>query len=209
MTTNPFELALPGPAAAGDVFTWGIITSIDPVRVQLNGDTAPLPFSPSLLCRVRVGSKVWVQVHHRETIVLGTRDHRKLARSLCNNGNATIPSGTITPITSGYVSGKGDLGNTPGGITYSAGTLTIPHAAVYQISAQLMYSNSDIDVETQIRINGVTLAASWGRRTATVTWAGAFNKGDVLQLATYQDSGAGQALYKNQAFKFFTVAEIG
>lgn len=57
----------PGP---DDRFTWATVTGMSPLRVQLDGETAPLAITPELCCAVWVGARVWCQINHKQLIVL-------------------------------------------------------------------------------------------------------------------------------------------
>ncbi|WP_136191974.1 hypothetical protein [Actinomyces procaprae] len=54
-------------------YRWGTVTSASPLRVRLDGDSAPLGASPvSLVAAPAVGARVLVLLHGRRAVVLGT-----------------------------------------------------------------------------------------------------------------------------------------
>lgn len=64
------DVLLPPEPGPGDKFLWGTVTSMGPLRVQLDGETAPIPITPELCCDVWVGARVWCQLNNRQLIVL-------------------------------------------------------------------------------------------------------------------------------------------
>lgn len=58
------------------VHRWGTVTAVGPLRVQLDGDTDPLPFTPQNAAgALTVGARVWcVEQHRRVTILTGGSD---------------------------------------------------------------------------------------------------------------------------------------
>ena len=67
---NPLADLLPEPAHA-DSWRWGAVTGINPVKVLLDGDTAPLLESPDTLTPVVVGDRVRVHICNRRATIIG------------------------------------------------------------------------------------------------------------------------------------------
>lgn len=70
---NPFDVVLQAPPAPMDTFRWAKVTSTSPLRIQLDGDTAPTESTPSTLTAVSVGNSVWVQLHGKQLIIIGRK----------------------------------------------------------------------------------------------------------------------------------------
>lgn len=66
------ELLLPEQAAPPtDVFRFGLVTSVNPLRVRLDGDPDPTPVTPIVTCPVGQQDRVLVQIHNRQLMVVG------------------------------------------------------------------------------------------------------------------------------------------
>lgn len=96
--------------------------------------------------------------------------------------------------------------------------VTIPKSGYYLVSASLLYDNPNAAARYVLEImkNGATLqnagqdavAASAGKYpNPNITEAFYLEKGDVLTLHTFQDSGASKNIYNNQQ-TFLSVAKI-
>ena len=60
-----------GPLLKDDTFLFGTVTSVHPVKVQIDGDTAPADGTPLLMVPdVVVGSRVLCQLHGRQLLVV-------------------------------------------------------------------------------------------------------------------------------------------
>jgi len=78
-------------------FRYATVTATDPLRIRLDGDTAPLPITPTSLAAPLVGDRVYVGIVNRRVTVLGIV------------GGATDPSwSTMTPL-----NGWNAAGNAP------------------------------------------------------------------------------------------------
>lgn len=66
--TDLAEYLLPASPEPGDRWRWATVTGVDPVRVRLDGETAPLDITPDVLGPVRVGDRVWCQQHGRRLV---------------------------------------------------------------------------------------------------------------------------------------------
>lgn len=52
-------------------FRWGTVTGVDPLRVRLDGDSVPLPFTPQSLANVLFGDRVRCEISGGRVIVHG------------------------------------------------------------------------------------------------------------------------------------------
>lgn len=69
---NNLGLLLPDKAGRTELWTWATVTSINPIKVRIDGDTAALAASPdSLYKNVAVGHRVWVQLSGHRVIIHG------------------------------------------------------------------------------------------------------------------------------------------
>lgn len=83
-------------SAPGDSFEWATVINPDPLTIQLDTDTQPLPGSPASLVPVSAllpYTRVWVQRHGNRRIVLG----------LAGGGNDWVPIAMV----SGFASSAG------------------------------------------------------------------------------------------------------
>jgi hypothetical protein len=84
-------------------FTWGTVTSLAPLRVQLDGDTAPIPFSLDSLidpAMLSVSDRVRIDMGSRHPVIVG----RMRGTGLLSGRNRII-NGNFRTNQRGYVSG--------------------------------------------------------------------------------------------------------
>lgn len=68
------DLLIPKVAEPTDRFAWATITDVDPLRIRLDGELAPLDITPDSLIDVGwadVDRRVWVQISGRRVVILG------------------------------------------------------------------------------------------------------------------------------------------
>jgi hypothetical protein len=71
--TNPLAPLIPTPPPeSGASFRWGTVTATGPLRVRVDGDTAPVDSTPATLTDCGVGDRVLLLLNRRQLIVLGT-----------------------------------------------------------------------------------------------------------------------------------------
>lgn len=72
---SAFDFLLPQPTVLTDVYRFGVITSLQPLRVMLDGDPAIIGITPLVINKVdgfiAVGSRVFVLIHNRQLIIVG------------------------------------------------------------------------------------------------------------------------------------------
>ena len=96
------ELLLPRGVVNPDRWTWATVTQAAPLRIRIDGDTAPLDLTPELLFRgATVGQRVWVQFNGRRAIVHSAANGADPALT----GEIKMWSGVNLP--SGYLWGRG------------------------------------------------------------------------------------------------------
>lgn len=73
------------------VFRWATVTSLDPLRIQLDGDTSPLAADPTNFAGdLKPAARVWAVSVNRRLYLLGTaRDAQT------GDGGSTAPVGTV------------------------------------------------------------------------------------------------------------------
>lgn len=71
ISNNPLASLLPATASS-DVWRWATITSLDPLRIRLDGDSEPLLSTPDTLTPVHLGERVRVQIYNRRATIIGT-----------------------------------------------------------------------------------------------------------------------------------------
>lgn len=93
------------------VHRWGTVTAVGPLRVRLDGDADPLPFTPQNAAgALTVGARVWcVEQHRRVTVLTGgspdlTGMHVRVGSAEATTADQTGITTTATEITGTSVS---------------------------------------------------------------------------------------------------------
>lgn len=68
---NNLEFLIPQPAQPTDVFRFGVVTGVKPLRVRLDGDTVEAAVTPIATVSAALGERVFVQIHNRQLMVVG------------------------------------------------------------------------------------------------------------------------------------------
>ena len=69
---SAFDFLLPATVVPTDIFRFGVITAIQPLRVRLDGDVAQTEVTPIVINESGgVGSRVLVQIHNRQLFIVG------------------------------------------------------------------------------------------------------------------------------------------
>lgn len=71
MSTYTKELLLPQDPTPQASYRFGIVTSADPLRVRLDGETNPVASTPITLDALAVGDRVYTLIYQRQLVVLG------------------------------------------------------------------------------------------------------------------------------------------
>ena len=125
-SSNPLTALIPVPAPA-DYWRWGVVTSTNPVRVLLGGDTQASAATPDCLIPVQVGDKVRVHVSNRKMVIVGrqVKNHSSLPSA---QGGEIVINGTAYP-TSGVVASPGwTVARTDGNIYTGNMDIRVPFA---------------------------------------------------------------------------------
>lgn len=69
---NPLSDLLPAASDGADSWRWATVTSTNPLRIRLDGDSQPLLATPDTLTPVIVGERVRVQIYHHRATIIGT-----------------------------------------------------------------------------------------------------------------------------------------
>lgn len=68
---NNLGLLIPSKGET-DLWSWATVTSINPIKVRIDGDSAPLSATPDALYKgATIGHRVWVQLSGRRVIIHG------------------------------------------------------------------------------------------------------------------------------------------
>ncbi len=66
------DMLIPQEPQAQDSWTWATVTAIGPLKIRLDGETAPLAGTPETLMKdLAVNDRVWVQLYGRRAIIHG------------------------------------------------------------------------------------------------------------------------------------------
>lgn len=66
------ELLIPQKQVQTDTFMWATVTSVDPLRIRLDGEADALEIEPDCLVpSITLGQRVWCQAHGRRLLILG------------------------------------------------------------------------------------------------------------------------------------------
>ena len=108
ISNNPFATLLP-TGTNSESWRWATVTSIDPLRIQLDGDSQPLLSTPDSLITPTAGQRVRVHLYNHRATIIGTTggpttiphaDHATTVRG----GIATLPAHTLTAWNSWFIS---------------------------------------------------------------------------------------------------------
>lgn len=143
---NPFSALLPRDSGIRqDSWRWGIVKQVNPLRVQLDGDTAPLNGTPDTLTPVRVNDRVRVHIYNRRSTVIGVSggavvesvpyaDSARIVRSeplVVSAGKFRVAASTPAPrvyMQGGrvWLAGRAVAGQQPTRYSYSGVYFTLP-----------------------------------------------------------------------------------
>ena len=183
-------------------YRWATVVDPSPLTIQLDGDTLPLASVPDSLvdpALLTLGDRVWVQLHGRKVIVLGS------ARPFTYG-----PTGNMIRVafTTGYGYGAGVWQGLQNGVqvelhgdptawssVFGSVGVTVRDAGVYALT-YTMYA-SDSSGEIQGRIANITTGAVLMAGPATPTWTSTFTvagsawlaAGTSIQAQLYNQSG--------------------
>ena len=90
-TVNGLDFLLDPPAQRFSDWSWATVTSVDPVHIRLDGDTAPLAVPPTLLvpeAELEVDTRV--RVHMDKSNALGQVGARIYVIGVAGGGGAAI-----------------------------------------------------------------------------------------------------------------------
>lgn len=132
--------------------TQGRITSVNPVRVQLDTDSSPSPLTPRVLNGpVAVGDRVTVLHTKHDLTVIGVVGKKPVAGHRYAVRSQTIPAETVTTL--GIFGSAGD--DVSGGVTtVSNYGLRVPEDGWYSLSGMLRWAGTS--PSTQLRLMDFT-----------------------------------------------------
>lgn len=132
--------------------TQGRITSVNPVRVQLDTDSSPSPLTPRVLNGpVAVGDRVTVLHTKHDLTVIGVVGKKPVAGHRYAVRSQTIPAETVTTL--GIFGSSGD--DVSGGVTtVSNYGLRVPEDGWYSLSGMLRWAGTS--PSTQLRLMDFT-----------------------------------------------------
>lgn len=87
---DTFDLLLPKPDPEVPTYRFGTVTSVDPLRVRLDGESSPVPSKPVTLIAPDVGDRVLVHIYHRQMVILGKVGGQTASLDLDVRGDLTV-----------------------------------------------------------------------------------------------------------------------
>lgn len=172
--TNPFEMLIARPVET-DSWRWGRIVSVNPLRVQLDGDTEPLTATPDSLVWCVTGDRVRCHVYNRRVTVMGMPPNMQVdgvdgVVGKRNLANGWTHYGGFAPVmlsrdSAGvcYLSGVAKVGTTtnntrilgiPSALTPAAQHFFIAHTAPSSASEPYMNVRVDLAGQDLLLVNG-------------------------------------------------------
>lgn len=158
----------------------GTVTSVGPVRVQLDGDTAPTPLTPRLLTPVAPGDRVTVAHSGRDLTVIGV-----IGGLVRHFSGVIAPAPGVTVVSSTALSIAGGLGvilnarledvTAPSGSgNVEVGTLTPPELRPDRYTDWHGTTTSNLGVDGLVQVDG-RLQLRWAAEAlsgATISLSG-------------------------------------
>lgn len=71
ISNNPLASLLTNAHSEDDSWRWASVTSLEPLRIKLDGDSEPLLSTPDTITPVRLGNRVLVHIYHRRATIIG------------------------------------------------------------------------------------------------------------------------------------------
>lgn len=141
-------------------WTWGIVTAVNPLRVQLDGDTAALPFTPTALILLAVGDRVRCEVTGHRVIVHGATQAASGARQ-----DPSLPRGGIFYQLGNPTSPAADGSET---VVWAPGPVTFPPGRAVRLHLSVSLSGSAANTQWSARLRVGTGTA--GQALVTTYW---------------------------------------
>lgn len=173
---------LPPHAPVVDVWRWATVQAVAPLRVQLDGDSAPLGSTPDSLIPVSVSDRVLCHLHHHTLTVIGVQ--RGGTRSAYAAGPASniVPAATAASVLTVTVTAA------------SAGTLWRVDGHLDAIGPTSGYLIMELQVDGAVQTRQGVLGST-SRIPVTQTWmvTGLSAGSHTLTLTARNTSGDGTA----------------
>lgn len=83
-----------GGTGKDNEYRWGTVTQVSPLRVRLDGESAPLAITPESLVAVDLGFRVWCQLYDRQLVVLGVSSASRTTKEIRYVGSAKRTTST-------------------------------------------------------------------------------------------------------------------
>lgn len=120
---------------------WGLVVSVDPLRISLAGET--LPSTPATLRRVSLGDRVLVVSWARQVVVVGVSGSAACVLAL-PSGTVSVPSG-FSYLTGWTVDARSTLG-----MAATSGVVTIPSSGLYEVALTTYWGSDSVRRFAQI-----------------------------------------------------------
>jgi len=175
MSANPLAPLLdavrPRPVDV-PAFRFGTVTGLSPVRVRLDGDTAPVASSPVLLAPVATGDRVQVMIYRRQMTVTGVVNSGRVVTvqidpAFTVSGWRVVAHGSLVTVFGEFTKKAGTIasGDVLARITTLApsGVRTHTGQGVNSVTAKVVAQDGEIRVASTptgdtsyIRVDGLT-----------------------------------------------------
>lgn len=175
--SDGLDFLLEPPAPPADTYRWATVTGLNPIRIRLDGDELPVESEPVTLCPLRLGCRVWVQIHGRMMIILGVAEV-PLPETMewRGTGSNLVTATSWEPITSNELA---DM------------SVTVPSEALVEVQVSAwVISPASNDLRASIKATGATTIGPSDSHWGSVLWSGNGEAGASMQSSS-------RALYLN------------
>lgn len=171
------------------------VTGVSPLRVQFDGETAPVSASPTTLVPVGPGDRVRVLHYGNTDLILGRVSAPSPVVGIRQGvANQEFPGGQVTRY-DGFAS-SGDLLLSGGVQAVSNYGLRVPETGVYQINASIRFATSTMSRQIRISGGGTEIYVDYSTtQTATASLMYPLQADDIVSMSVWVGDTLSTALW--------------